>query len=103
MTRKEQALKIIAKQIKELDSNDILLQEVGFRFHSQEIRLRLWDMITSNGYSLEQGSYKLLPFKTKKKPVGFQCGSCENEFKKPNKDNECPHCGSGNYVEGTID
>jgi hypothetical protein len=59
-TRKEQALKIIAKQIKELDNNDILLQEVGFRFHSQEIRLRLWDMITSNGYNLEPTTYKLI-------------------------------------------
>jgi len=59
-TRKEQALKIIAKQIKELDNNDILLQEVGFRFHSQEIRLRLWDMITSNGYTLEERTYKLI-------------------------------------------
>jgi hypothetical protein len=59
-TRKEQALKIIANQIKELDNNDILLQEVGFRFHSQEIRLRLWDMITSNGYNLEPTTYKLI-------------------------------------------
>jgi hypothetical protein len=59
-TRKEKALKIIAKQIKELDNNDILLQEVGFRFHSQEIRLRLWDMITSNGYDLEPTTYKLI-------------------------------------------
>jgi len=59
-TRKEQALKIIAKQIKELDNNDILLQEVGFRFHSQEIRLRLWDMITTNGYTLEANTYKLI-------------------------------------------
>ena len=57
-TRKEQALKIIADQIKTLDNNDILLQEVGFRFHSQEIRLRLWDMITTNGYTLEANTYK---------------------------------------------
>ena len=59
-TRKEQALKIIADQIKTLDNNDILLQEVGFRFHSQEIRLRLWDMITTNGYTLEANTYKLI-------------------------------------------
>jgi hypothetical protein len=59
-TRKEQALKIIADQIKSLDNNDILLQEVGFRFHSQEIRLRLWDMITTNGYTLEANTYKLI-------------------------------------------
>lgn len=59
-TRKEQALKVIADQIKSLDNNDILLQEVGFRFHSQEIRLRLWDMITSNGYNLEPNTYKLI-------------------------------------------
>lgn len=60
MTRKEQALKIIAKQIKELDSNDILLQEVGFRFHTQKIRLELWDIITREGYTLEQHTYKLI-------------------------------------------
>jgi len=60
MTRKEQALKLIAKQIKELDSNDILLQEVGFRFHTQKIRLELWDIITRNGYTLEQHTYKLI-------------------------------------------
>jgi hypothetical protein len=60
MTRKEKALKIIAKQIKELDSNDILLQEVGFRFHTQKIRLELWDIITRNGYTLEQHTYKLI-------------------------------------------
>ena len=57
-TRKEQALKIIADHIQSLDDNDILLQEVGFRFHSQEIRLRLWDMITTNGYTLEANTYK---------------------------------------------
>ena len=60
MTRKEQALKLIAKQIKELDSNDILLQEVGFRFHTQKIRLELWDIITRAGYTLEQHTYKLI-------------------------------------------
>jgi len=60
MTRKEKALKIIAKQIKELDSNDILLQEVGFRFHTQKIRLELWDIITRAGYTLEQHTYKLI-------------------------------------------
>lgn len=32
----------------------------------------------------------------------YQCGSCENTFHKP-KDNECPHCGSGNFVQGHID
>jgi hypothetical protein len=58
-TRKEQALEIIAKQIKTLDSNDILLQEVGFRFHTQKIRLELWDIITSSGYTLEERTYKL--------------------------------------------
>lgn len=40
--------------------------------------------------------------KKKSKTTTYQCGSCENEFKKP-KDNECPHCGSGNFVEGCID
>ena len=59
-TRKEQALKIIAKQIKELDNNDILFQEVGFRFHTQKVRLELWDILTRNGYSLQERTYKLI-------------------------------------------
>lgn len=60
MTRKEQALKLIAKQIKDLDNNMILLQEVGMRFQTQKIRLELWDILTTNGYSLEQNTYKLI-------------------------------------------
>lgn len=58
MTRKEKAIKLIAKQIKELDNNVLLLEEVGFRFHTQEIRLKLWDILTRNGYSLTT-DYKL--------------------------------------------
>ena len=32
----------------------------------------------------------------------YQCGSCEQEFKKL-KDGSCPNCGSGNFVKGNID
>ena len=32
----------------------------------------------------------------------YQCGSCEYYFDEP-VDNCCPHCGSGDYVEGCID
>lgn len=32
----------------------------------------------------------------------YQCGSCERYFDEL-IDNECPHCGSGNWVEGCID
>ena len=52
MTRKEKAIKLIAKQIKELDNNALLLEEVGMRFHTQKIRLELWDILTKNGYEL---------------------------------------------------
>lgn len=33
----------------------------------------------------------------------YQCGSCEKTFFNLTKDNECPHCESGNWVEGSID
>jgi len=33
----------------------------------------------------------------------YQCGSCEQEFHEPNSEKQCPHCGSGNWVEGHID
>jgi rubrerythrin len=32
----------------------------------------------------------------------YQCGSCEQHFDEP-EDGSCPHCGSGNFVEGCID
>jgi DNA-directed RNA polymerase subunit RPC12/RpoP len=48
------------------------------------------------------GSVHWVKGKWKVAETSFQCGSCENEFKKPKK-NSCPHCGSGNFVEGTID
>jgi DNA polymerase II large subunit len=33
-----------------------------------------------------------------------QCGSCEQIFKKRELvDGKCPHCGSGNWVNGMID
>lgn len=60
MTPKEKALKLIAKQIKELDQNDILLQEAGLRPQTQAVRLQLWDCLTINGYSLEAQTYKLI-------------------------------------------
>lgn len=33
----------------------------------------------------------------------FQCGSCEQVFHELTESRECPHCGSGNWVEGYID
>lgn len=33
----------------------------------------------------------------------YQCGSCEQFFAAPDENNECPHCGSGNWVKGPID
>lgn len=33
----------------------------------------------------------------------YQCGSCESFFNAPNDDDQCPHCFSGNWVEGSID
>ena len=33
----------------------------------------------------------------------YQCGSCEQFFAAPDKEGECPHCGSGNWFKGTID
>ncbi len=27
----------------------------------------------------------------------YQCGSCEQFFAAPDKEGECPHCGSGNW------
>ena len=59
MTRKEQALKLIAKQIKELDDNDILLQDAGMRSATQKIRLELFDILTANEHELTQ-DYKLV-------------------------------------------
>jgi rRNA maturation endonuclease Nob1 len=32
----------------------------------------------------------------------YQCGSCERIFNKLFNE-ECPYCGSGNWVEGYID
>ena len=32
----------------------------------------------------------------------YQCGSCEQFFNEL-KNSECPHCGSGNWIEGCID
>ena len=33
----------------------------------------------------------------------YQCCSCEAFFNIPNDDDQCPHCFSGNWVEGAID
>ena len=60
MTRKEKALKIIAKQIKELDNNALLLEEAGVRPEVLRARLLLFDALTKNGYTLEQHTYKLI-------------------------------------------
>lgn len=59
-TQKEKAMKLIAKQIKELDNNAILLQEVGVRPETQRARLELFDALTKNGYTLEMTTYKLI-------------------------------------------
>ncbi len=34
--------------------------------------------------------------------IYFQCGSCDSEFTEL-KENCCPDCGSGNWVQGCID
>jgi hypothetical protein len=57
---KEKALKIIAKQIKDLDDNAELFKDVKISFATQKIRLELWDILTINGYELEYGTYKLV-------------------------------------------
>jgi len=35
--------------------------------------------------------------------MDLQCCTCETVFTKPDEDNTCPNCGSGNWVEGYID
>ena len=46
-----------------MDNNAITFQEVRLNFHTEKIRLELWDIITTNGYDLEAGTYKLIPKK----------------------------------------
>ena len=60
MTQTEKALKIIAKQIKELDKNAILLSEVDGNKDIFHARKNLYNLVTRNGYTLEIGTYKLL-------------------------------------------
>ena len=59
-TQNEKALKVIAKQIKAIDENALLFEEVKIRFHTNKVRLELWDIITRAGYSLESRTYKLI-------------------------------------------
>ncbi len=63
LTEKEKALKIIAKQIKELDNNAIVLDVLNSLKDIVDIRHRLYDVLVKNGYSLESGTYKLIPKK----------------------------------------
>lgn len=61
MTNREtKALKLIAKQIKELDQNAILLEDIGVRPEVLQARLLLFDALTKKGYSLEMTTYKLI-------------------------------------------
>lgn len=60
-TQEIKALKVVAKQIKAIDDNALLFQETRLRFHTNEIRLKLWDIITRAGYTLEIRTYKLIP------------------------------------------
>lgn len=64
MLNKEKALKLVAKQIKELDANAEVLKEADMRFETQKIRLMLFDILTKNGFELEYGTYKLLKKET---------------------------------------
>ena len=59
-TQNEKALKVIAKQIKAIDDNALLFEEVKIRFHTNKVRLELWDIITRAGYTLESRTYKLV-------------------------------------------
>jgi len=64
-TRKEQALKIIAKQIKELDNNAILLDElkktdIPISLDLTDARSIMFNVIRANGYELEANTYKLI-------------------------------------------
>jgi hypothetical protein len=62
-SQKEKALGILAKQIKELDINAILIQQelktVGIPSPLDDARNLIYGVIKSNGYTLEVGTYKL--------------------------------------------
>lgn len=58
MTQKEKALKIIAKQIKELDNNSYTLDVLSSNLEIGSARANLHNIITKNGYELTK-EYKL--------------------------------------------
>ena len=60
LTATEKALTIIAKQIKELDSNALLLDELNCPISLSNVRNELFEIIAVNGYTLEFKTYKLI-------------------------------------------
>ena len=60
LTAKEKALKIVAKQIKNLDDNYIALIELPFPWTLKTVRENWFSIITKSGYDLEMGTYKLI-------------------------------------------
>lgn len=59
MTKETKALKLIAKQIKELDNNAILLEDIGVRPTALKARTELFNILTIKGYELTT-DYKLV-------------------------------------------
>jgi hypothetical protein len=59
MTQIEKALKILIRQIKELDENTLALDVLGGRTEILASRMILFDVIEKNGYELTT-TYKLI-------------------------------------------
>ena len=60
LTAKEKALKIIAKQVKELGNNALTLDVLESNEQLSKVRNLLFGIIAINGYELEFKSYKLI-------------------------------------------
>lgn len=58
-TAKEKALKVLAKQIKELDNNSLNLDVLKSKFSIDSARDKFFDIIKKHGYDLTQ-DYKLI-------------------------------------------
>lgn len=59
MTQKEKALKIIAKQIKELDNSTYVLDALNSNLEIGSARANLHNIITKHGFELNK-DYKLI-------------------------------------------
>lgn len=60
LTAKEKALTVIAKQIKELDKNALLLDALNCPVTLANTRNELFFIIKVNNYYLEEKTYKLI-------------------------------------------